>query len=244
MKNIVSVMLFVLSFFVCSSKKSILNTVPVLMDYRLFYPDEALERGLEGKVIVSLIVTDEGKAKDVTIHESSGYYLLDSAAVRTANTFVFSPATLRNKPVKSAVQMPVEFILKNIDFETWIAEVKILQRKIERQYSKETIEELYNLYKKLIYSTRFEKDSDVNDYIKDAVLNSTGKLWEGYWSVYPGSIILFIDIVNRYPDSFMSLKAGADFNKFIKEEATRIRHTIPYPKSDTIINRLYNAMDI
>ncbi len=243
MKNSIIVILFVLSFFVCSSKKVTLSTVPVLIDYNLYYPDEALERGLEGKVVVNLLVTGEGKVEDVKIYRSSGYYLLDSAAVRTARTFVFSPATLRNEPVKSSVQMPVEFLLKDIDLETWITEVKILQNKIKRQHSKEIIEELYNLYKRLIYSTRFKKNSGINGYIKEAVLNITGELWQGYWSAYPGSIILFADIVNRYPDSFISLKARADFNKFIKEEAIRIRSTIPYPESDTIINRLRSVMN-
>ncbi len=232
-----------LSFFVCSSKRDTLKSVPVLLDYKLFYPDEALERRLEGKAIVSVLVTEDGKAEDVHIYKSSGSYLLDSAAVRTAKTFVFSPATLRNNPVKSSVLMPVEFRLRDIDFEAWITELKILQKRIERDYSKESIEELYTLYKKLIFSTRHERAFDINDYIKEAVLDSTRKLWEGYWSAYPASSILFIDVMNRYPDSFISLKARADFNKFFKEEAVRIRHTLPYPKSDTIINRLINAVE-
>lgn len=232
---------FILFLCVCSSKRNAFSYVPVLMEYKLFYPDKALELGLEGKVSVSVLVTEEGKAEDVQIYKSSGNYLLDSAAVRTAKTFIFSPAMLNNKSVKSSVVIQVEFVLRMIDFETWITQIEVLQKKIERQYSKENIEELYNLYKKLIYSTRLEMSLDVNDYIKNAVLDSTGKLWEGYWSAYPASSILFIDIVNRYPDSFISLKARADFNKFFKEEAIRIRHTLPYPKSDTLINRLYNA---
>ncbi len=242
MKKFSILAFFVLSFSVCSSKRDILRSVPVLMEYKLFYPDEALERGLEGKAVVSLTVTEDGEAENVRVYQTSGNHLLDSAAVRTAKTFVFSPATLRDRPVKSTIVMPVEFRLRGIHFEAWITEIKILQQRIERSYNKENIEELYNLYKKLIYSTRAGKAIDINDYIKAAVLDSTSKLWDGYWSLYPASSILFIDIIHRYPDSFASLRARADFNKFIKEERIKIHNIIPSPKSDTLISRLQKAV--
>jgi len=72
--------------------------------------------------------------------------------------------------------MPVEFKLKDIDLDTWITEVKVLQNHIARHYNKVYLRELYGLYKKLIYSTRFKKDLDINSYIKDAVLDSIGPI--------------------------------------------------------------------
>lgn len=219
-----------------------MHSVPVLLDYKLFYPDEALERGLEGRAIVSLLVREDGRTGNVQIYGSSGYHLLDSAAVRTAKTFVFSPAIVKNKPVKSSVIMPVEFKLRDIDFNTWINEVFFIQRKIECWYRREDIEELYSFYKKMIYSTRFTQGLEMNDYIREAVLETTAQLWKGYWLTYPASSILFIDVIYRYPDSFMSLRARADFSKFFEDEATRIRHSLSSPQSDTIINRLLNAV--
>ncbi len=231
------------SLFMCGPKRSTVHSVPVLLDYTLFYPDEALERGLEGKAIVNLQVNVNGRAENVKINQSSGYVLLDSAAVRTAKTFVFSPAIVKDEPVRSNVVMPIEFRFRDIDFETWLNEVFFIQKKIDCWYRKEDISELYNYYKKLIYSTRFQKGLEMNRYIEEAVLEKTAQLWKGYWSKYPASSILFIDIMYRYPDSFMSLRAQADFNKFFKEEVTRIRHSLSNPQSDTIINRLLSAVE-
>ena len=77
---------------------------------------------------------------------------------------------------------------------------------------------VFNQYEnQLIYSTRFQGGLEMNEYIKEAVLGKTAQLWKGYWSKYPASSILFIDIIYRYPDSFMSLRARADFNKFFRD---------------------------
>ncbi len=235
--------IFFMSFFACVPKQSTVQSAPVLLTYKLFYPDEALERGLEGRAVVSLLVKEDGRTGGVKIYKSSGHHLLDSAAVRTAKTFVFSPAMAKNKPVKSSVIMPVEFKLRDIDFNTWINEVFFIQKKIDTWHRREDIEELYNYYKKMIYSTRFTQGLDMNDYIKDAVLDTTARLWKGYWLTYPASSILFVDIIYRYPDSFVSLRARADFSKFFKDEATRIRHSLSSSQSDTLINRLLDAVE-
>lgn len=241
-KRLICNILFICLCVACAPKQVTVHSVPVLLNYNLYYPDDALERGLEGRAIVSLLVTEDGRTRSVKIYKSSGYHLLDSAAVRTAETFVFSPAMVRNKPVRSSVIMPVEFKLRDIDCDTWINEVFFIQKKIDCWYRSEDIEELYNYYKKMIYSTRFTQGLAMNEYIKDAVLDTTARLWNGYWLIYPASSILFIDIMYRYPESFTSLRARADFNKFFTEEATRIRHSLSLPKADTIIRRLLNAV--
>ena len=226
----------------CSAKRDALCSVPVLTDYRLHYPDRALERGLEGTVVLRLLVNAEGKTDDVRIHRSSGFHLLDSAAIRTAETFIFAPAVVDDKPTQSHIILPVEFKLTGMDFETWITEVVVLQEKIRRSQSSKDIEDLYNLYKRLIYSIRYKTDMDVNTYIEDAVATETAELWEGYWSLYPAAVLLFIDIIKRYPDSFMSLRAQVDFKQYMEDEAIRIHRELSQSHSYTLINRLYNAI--
>jgi TonB family protein len=227
----------------CTAKRDTLCTVPVLTDYRLYYPDEALERGLEGTVVLRLVVNEDGRTENVEIHQSSGFLLLDSAAVRTAATFIFSPAVMRDKPTRSRITLPVEFKLTGMDFETWITEVKVLQDKIDRSQNSKDIEGLYNLYKRLIYSTRYKADMEVNHYIEDAVENATAELWDGYWSAYPAGVLLFIDIMKRYPDSFTSLRAQVDFKNYMEEEAIRMHRFLSQSHSYTLINRLYDAVD-
>jgi hypothetical protein len=82
----------------------------------------------------------------------------------------------------------------------------------------------------------------MNDYIKQAVLKSTAQVWDGFWSSYPAAIILFIDIIERYPDSFTSLRARADYNEYLTKESLRIQLMLPHPKSDTLIERLRTVL--
>lgn len=242
MRNVVYLILSILVLSSCPTKKELL--VPVLLEYRLFYPDEARERGLEGTAWVRIRVGEDGKTVEAQLERSSGSYLLDSAAVRTAQTFIFSPAMKGEQAQESWVLMPIEFRVYLVDYEAWITEVTILQMDIGKRYDeeKEKVDELYELYKQLIFSPAEIRDLSMNDYIKQAVLKSTAQLWNGFWSKYPAVIILFIDIIKRYPDSFTSLKAQADFNRFLEKETITIRHTLSYTQADSLINRLINAV--
>ena len=68
-------------------------------------------------------------------------------------------------------------------------------------------------------------------------------MWEGFWLVYPASIILFIDIINRYPDSFISFEVWQDFREFLKEDTIKIRNNVSSEVADSIINRLLEAVN-
>lgn len=241
MKKLTCLVFFALFFFSCYTKKELL--VPVLLDYDLYYPNEAREQGLEGIVMVRVFVDEDGKASDARISESSGNHLLDSAAVRTAKTFTFSPSMRGGSAVKTWVLVPVEFRLKMVHPEFWLTEVKILQNMIKNQYNKEWVGNLYDLYKEMIYLPRETNETEGNYYILHAVLDSTAKVWQGFWEQYPANIILFIDIIYRYPESFTSLEARADFNNFFKKETTRIKHTLSSTQADSLINRLQKSVE-
>jgi TonB family protein len=241
MRNFIYIALIIMCIFSCTSKRELL--VPVLLNYDLYYPDEAREQGLEGAVMVRVFIDESGKAKDVIISKSSENCLLDSAAVRTAKTFTFSPAMRGNNAIQTWVQVPIEFRLKMVHPEFWLTEVKILQNMIKNQYNKEWVNDLYDLYKQMIYLPREGNEAESNYYILHAVLDETAKVWEGYWQVFPANILLFIDVINRYPESFTSLEAKADFNNFMKKEVPRIKNTLSPQKSDSLISRLQNAVE-
>jgi len=50
----------------------------------LFYPPEAIARGLEGEARLILILAADGRIEDVQLAASSGHALLDNAAIRAA----------------------------------------------------------------------------------------------------------------------------------------------------------------
>lgn len=238
MKKIYLLISLFLMILFCSVKREL--TIPVLLEYELYYPDEAKRQSLEGSVLVTTHVNENGRPEKTRIYKSSGIALLDSAALQTASTFIFSPAIVDGKPQRIWVNIPVEFKLesKGIDAEAWLIEVNVLQRTINKDYQEEKVSELYSLYKRLIYSPVSSRHLKINNYIKQAVLDQTAKIWDGYWSVYPAPIILFVDIINRYPTSPVSTEASEDFHKFFESEAIQIRNTLSTAKADTVINRL------
>lgn len=76
------------------------------------YPKIAKMAGIEGKVFLQIFVGKDGKPKKVLVAKSELTADCDSAAVKTAWQFRFSPAMQRDKPIGVWVSMPIEFKLK------------------------------------------------------------------------------------------------------------------------------------
>lgn len=73
------------------------------------YPSVAMSAGVEGTVIVRVLVGKDGRVEDALIVE--GIPMLNEAALVCARTAVFQPALLQNKPIEVWVLMPVVFRL-------------------------------------------------------------------------------------------------------------------------------------
>lgn len=75
------------------------------------YPDAARKDGKEGRVLLRVLVDEEGRSKVVEINLSSGSYLLDQAAAEAIKRWRFSPARYGDGPTASWVKIPVDFRL-------------------------------------------------------------------------------------------------------------------------------------
>lgn len=60
------------------------RTAQTKLAQHLYYPPEAVHRGLEGEVRLLIMLSDDGSIADVNIVASSGYPLLDDAAIKAA----------------------------------------------------------------------------------------------------------------------------------------------------------------
>lgn len=78
------------------------------------YPRMAIKRGIEGSVVVKILINEDGLPYDATVLKSSGFKVLDEAAVNTAMQWKFSPALVNGKPVKSQNHQPFVFSLQSI----------------------------------------------------------------------------------------------------------------------------------
>jgi periplasmic protein TonB len=75
------------------------------------YPKRARERGQQGKVILQALVDTGGKTREVKIVKSSGFNLLDEAALVAVRKWEFAPMRRDGKIVLSWVQVPVQFLI-------------------------------------------------------------------------------------------------------------------------------------
>ena len=75
------------------------------------YPESARREGHEGRVILRVLVDDQGRTKTVEINDSSGSAALDRAAAEAIQHWRFHPARYDDRPIASWLRIPIEFRL-------------------------------------------------------------------------------------------------------------------------------------
>ena len=75
------------------------------------YPTLAKRMGMEGTVMLKVLVSREGTAEKVEVAHSSGYENLDKAATEAVKNWRFIPASRALQPIDEWVQVPVAFRL-------------------------------------------------------------------------------------------------------------------------------------
>ncbi len=75
------------------------------------YPTLARRLGYEGTVVLAVDVLPSGLVEATSVTSSSGYDLLDQAALRAVAAWRFTPAQRWHEPVASRVEIPIIFRL-------------------------------------------------------------------------------------------------------------------------------------
>jgi len=76
------------------------------------YPELARQMRQEGIVMLSVDVDKEGDPVSVEIIQSSGFRMLDQAALKAVRHWKFQPGSLGGVPVDSTVTVPIRFKLE------------------------------------------------------------------------------------------------------------------------------------
>jgi protein TonB len=77
------------------------------------YPMVARRMGEQGKVLLKVLVSQDGKAETVKVDTSSGHHKLDQAAIEAVKKWSFVPAKRSNQPISAYVLVPVNFTLSS-----------------------------------------------------------------------------------------------------------------------------------
>jgi periplasmic protein TonB len=78
-----------------------------LDDSGQFYPEEAIARGLEGEVLVLIIIDESGQVTAARVEQGSGHRILDDAALRAVRSLHSLPADAPREAL-----LPVRFRLR------------------------------------------------------------------------------------------------------------------------------------
>lgn len=77
------------------------------------YPFRARKKGLEGTVILEVVISDTGTPLSCLILNSSGFTDLDDAAVKTVLASLFHPGTVGGEDVQSILRILIKFQLND-----------------------------------------------------------------------------------------------------------------------------------
>jgi protein TonB len=77
------------------------------------YPLAARRMALQGRVVLNVEVLAEGRCGQISVRQSSGFEVLDRAALQTVKEWRFVPATHAGLAVTRWFQVPVNFRLRN-----------------------------------------------------------------------------------------------------------------------------------
>jgi periplasmic protein TonB len=94
------------------SEEYLVTSMPEMQsEVRIPYPAEARKRGVQGAVVINLLIDESGKVRDAALIEGPDAEL-NAAATAAAKGFRFSPAMIRNKPVAVRIRYVYRFVLE------------------------------------------------------------------------------------------------------------------------------------
>ncbi|MCM8823554.1 MAG: TonB family protein [Candidatus Omnitrophica bacterium] len=137
-----------------------IESISNILNFYLLYPQEAKEKGYEGTVDIKFNIDYEGKVINPQIIKSSGYPILDKAALLTldiAQPFPYPPH-VTDKTIE--ITLPLNFKIEKIpSFKEELALTKSIEK--EEKYNKEKLDEL-SLEEKFTSLTFLKDKEEIN----------------------------------------------------------------------------------
>ena len=221
--------LFLAGFGIDCASHSRLKPPRVASEIPLDYPLSAQLERLEGEVSLTVFVNPQGQPEEVTLSQSSGYDILDDAALRFVKKLSFQPGTLDEKPVGAWTRLVLRYKLTEMAFEKerWLSDVLALQREIAKEdlaEKRETLlRRLYTLYAGCVTYVESNDDPAINSTIRSVVRKSREEHWRPFWEHYASPFVLFDDFLQLYPDSEIEDQARQDLIRYIMDMEMKIR---------------------
>jgi TonB family protein len=170
---------------------------------RLIYPKLAQENFYSGSSKIVMFVNKTGLVDKLYVTKSSGYEVLDKAALEYCKNLIFNPAVRNNEAVDARIVWDIKFNFsdKNLDANNYLHDMENLYRKISKAKTGERnlIEkEILNKHNEFI--TNMKDGLNFNIYISQVISPEITTEWEKDWNAFPLSFLLYHDFLKRFQD--------------------------------------------
>jgi len=199
---------------------------------RIIYPKDAQESSYSGITRMILSISNVGTVEKVFLEKSSGYEILDKAAIDYCKNLVFIPAKLENKTVYSRLRWEIKFNISGQGLSTnrYINEIKDLYISLIQSASKEKNRiEREILMKHNDFVNNMTDALNFNTASEQVILPEISEEWKKDWNKWPLSFLLYHDFLVRFPeyDSISSVKT---------QLLNSLKYDIQYIKNSPDIN--------
>jgi len=236
-KKIAALVFFLTIFWSCTSRYN--NTVPALENVQsprlmkageMNYPWQAKKLGLEGKVNLFLLVSDQGEVIKVRIRKSSGSDILDDAAREYAKQLKFHPALKNGKPITIWLTWTVSYNLVEkpplFQPEKYVRKIKRLMQQA-RQSSGEARErifdEILDSHEQYVMTLQEASKKNFNSYVREFILPTVFDQWKALWQEVPLPFVVFQDFMLRYPQTDKIPTARIRLIELVKQTIKNIK---------------------
>ncbi len=94
------------------SEDYLITQMPILKsDIRIPYPKESKKNGVQGVVVMDLLIDSTGKVREVNLVEGPNSEI-NEAALSAAKNFLFHSALIRDQPVAVRIRYAYRFVLE------------------------------------------------------------------------------------------------------------------------------------
>ncbi len=225
----------------------------LLVDIKPEYPKEALEQGLEGKVLLYLFLSEAGEVKSVRVSKSSGYKILDSAAVEYGKKLRFSPAMRHGKPLSVILTWEVEYDALTAFFQPkeYVAKIQDyynLAKQAKGEKLNDILEKILLEHEEYVDFSRKHPLRNYNEFLKKFILPEVYEQWKIFWDDWPLRFVVYHDFIIRFPSSGKTSIAKEKLIELLKEDIERIKFTAKSvstidEKKDLFLKNIYQFLN-
>ena len=227
---------------------------PVLLEQVApVYPDQAQAEGLEGDVHLYLLVSDSGNVKHTKISKSSGYKLLDDAAIDYAKKLKFEPARKNGEPINIWLTWDVSYKLTPaetfcLDYVQKIERLFQLAERVHGEEKEPVLQKILDTHDRFINGLDESSGLNYNRYFQRFIAPQVYQRWKDLWQYLPLQFVVFDDFIFRYPESEKVSYAITRLIALIKDDIGRIKELDKSrpgfgKKKDQFLKIIYNFLN-